>query len=131
MRHVIVATATVWILVGLVTAAALALTVALARAHGRRLERRMFEELGRRFEAPSPTPAGPDVELRITLDQLLEQRDILLEEFQDVQIQIQTLKSQRERRRRVVSVRNDAGTTADIIVLHHLDTDRERSERRR
>jgi hypothetical protein len=96
---------------GLVAAVVLAVTAALARAHGRRLERRMAAELGRRRDEhrPSPLeearePAGPDAELRITLDDLLTQRDHLLEEFQDVQSHIRILKREVERRRRLVVV---------------------------
>ena len=141
-----VATATAWILVGFAIAVALALTASVARAHGRRLERRMAAELGRRWDPsasvqPSPVagdaaaqptaPEGPDGDLQITLDQLLEQRDTLLEEFQDVQMQIQILKKETERRRRVVSVPDDDETTADIIVLRDPANDNERSMRRR
>jgi hypothetical protein len=71
----------------------------------------MAAELGRRRDdhRPSPLeaacdPADPDAELRITLDDLLEQRDRLLEEFQDVQSRIRTLKREVERRRRLVVV---------------------------
>lgn len=147
MVDVMAATAAAWITVGLVAAVALVVTVVLARAHGRRLERRMAAELGRRWDdhrpipqvpitevvdgSPIDTPTGPDAELRITLDQLLEQRDALLEEFQEVQAQIQIMKKEVERRRRVVPVPGDDETTADIIVLRDLARDEERSERGR
>jgi hypothetical protein len=147
MLDVMVATAAAWIVVGLVAAVALVATVALARAHGRRLERRMAAELGRRWDdhrpipqvpitgvvvgSPIDTPTGPDAELRITLDELLEQRDALLEEFQDVQARIQIMKKEAERRRRVVPVRGGDETTADIIVLRDPVGDEERSERGR
>jgi hypothetical protein len=147
MLDVMVATAAAWITVGLVAAVALVVTVALARAHGRRLERRMAAELGRRWDdhrpipqvpttwvvvgSPTDTPTGPDAELRITLDQLLEQRDALLEEFQDIQARIQIMKKEVERRRRVVPVHDDDESTADIIVLRDPADEEERSERGR
>lgn len=147
MLHVMVATATVWIAIALVATVALVLTAALASARGHRLERRMAAELGRRWnehrpfpQTPEPmaggetaaTPEGPDAELRITLDQLLEQRDALLEEFQDVQVQIQFLKKEVERRRRFVAVPADPHEpVADVIVLRDATSDDERQERRR
>lgn len=107
----------------------------------------MAAELGRRWDdhrpipqdpitgvvdgSPTDTPTGPEAELRITLDDLLEQRDALLEEFQDVQARIQVMKREVERRRRVVPVHDDNDTTADIIVLRDPVGDEERSERGR
>lgn len=107
----------------------------------------MAAELGRRWDdhrpipqvpitgvvvgSPIDTPTGPDAELRITLDELLEQRDALLEEFQDVQARIQIMKKEAERRRRVVPVHDDDETSADIIVLRDPVGDEERSERGR
>ena len=71
----------------------------------------MATELGRRRDDHRPPPleavcdpAGPDAELRITLDELLEQRDQLLEEFQDVQSRIRILKREVERQRRLAAV---------------------------
>ena len=147
MMNVVAATAARWITCGFVAAVALIVTVALARAHGRRLERRMAAELGRRWDDRRQIPqvpitvvvegssideaAGPEAELRITLDELLEQRDALLEEFQDVQAEIQVMKKEAERRRRVVPVRDGDETTADIIILRGPIADEERSERGR
>lgn len=144
MMDVVAATAVLWITCGFVAAVALVATVALARAHGRRLERRMAAELGRRWDdrrqipqvpitavvdgSSTDTVTEPDAELRITLDELLEQRDALLEEFQDVQAQIQIMKKEAERRRRVVSVRDGDETTADIILLRSPVADEERSQ---
>jgi hypothetical protein len=120
---------TFWVSLGLVAAVVLVVTSALARAHGRRLEHRMAAELGRRWDEHRPSqaaaasesagvggadPGGPDAELRITLDDLLGQRDRLLEEFQDVQTRIQILKKEVERRRRLMGVDDQA----DVIVLH-------------
>ena len=81
--------------------------------------------------SPIDTLTGPDAELRITLDHLLEQRDALLEEFQEVQMRIQAMKKEVERRRRVVPVHDDDETSADIIVLRDPTTDEKRSERGR
>jgi hypothetical protein len=125
MQHAMVASTTsLWVWTGLVAAVVLAATTVLARAHGRRLERRMAAELGRRWDEhrPSPPevacdPAGPDAELRITLVELLEQRDQLLEEFQDVQSRIRILKREVERRQRLVAVDDHA----DIITLHDAE----------
>jgi len=111
---------TLWIWIGLVAAVVLVTVSLLARARGRRLERRMAAELGRRWDEHRPSltdavlePAGdgnvaraedPDAGLRITLDELLGHRDALLEEFQEVQARIRILKKEVERRRRLVAV---------------------------
>ena len=113
-------TATFWVSIGLVAAVVLVTVCLLARARGRRLERRMAAELGRRRDEHRPSwtdvvlvPAGggdvagaedPDAGLRITLDELLGQRDELLEEFQEVQARIRILKKEVERRRHLVAV---------------------------
>ena len=152
MLSTMVASAIERIVVCLVAAVALAGTAALARAHGRRLERRMAAELGRRWGEPSSSrpdpspeavgtspsegPVDPDAELRITLDELLEQRDALLEEFQAVQSEIQTVKREVERRHPVIPVivpdDDEIGAReAEVIVLQNLSPDEERSERRR
>ena len=121
MPHVTaVPTATLWVSIGLVAAVVLVTVCLLARARGRRLERRMAAELGRRRDEHRPSwshgalvPAGggdvagaedPNAELRITLDDLLGQRDALLEEFQEVQARIRILKREVERRRHLVAV---------------------------
>lgn len=80
----------------------------------------MAAELGRRRDEHRPSwshgalvPAGggdvagaedPNAELRITLEDLLGQRDALLEEFQEVQARIRILKREVERRRHLVAV---------------------------
>jgi hypothetical protein len=124
MPHVTAApTATLWVSIGLVAAVVLVTVCLLARARGRRLERRMAAELGRRWDEHRPSwsdgvlvPAGggdvvggedPDAELRITLDDLLGQRDALLEEFQEVQARIRILKREVERRRHLAAVAAD------------------------
>jgi hypothetical protein len=121
MPHVTAApTATLWVSIGLVAAVVLVTVCLLARARGRRLERRMAAELGRSRDEHRPSwsnvvlvPAGggdvagaedPDAGLRITLDELLGQRDALLEEFQEIQARIRILKKEVERRRNLVAV---------------------------
>jgi hypothetical protein len=113
--------------IGLVAAAALVAVIVLSRAHGRRLERRMAAELGYRAATPlasiaesAPRPVGAqrtdrfreDPELRITLDELIEQRDRLLEVYQRVQDRIQEAQED-ERRRRPAP----AGPAPNVIVL--------------
>jgi hypothetical protein len=109
-----------WVSLGLVAAVVLVTVCLLARARGRRLERRMAAELGRRWDEHRPSwtdvvlvPAGDgdvagaedrDAGLRITLDELLGQRDALLEEFQEVQARIRILKNEMHRRRPFVPV---------------------------
>jgi hypothetical protein len=120
--------------IGLVAAVALATVTALSRARGRRLERRMAAELGRRSE-PSTAPSGAafwtvgaartddpdrrDPELRITLEELLEQRDHLLASFQQVQTRIHEMRME-ERRDRVVG----SGSLDNVVALR--DRRRER-----
>jgi hypothetical protein len=144
MVRVLVATATAWITVGFLAAAALVCTGALARAHGRRSERRKAATLTRRLTDRGPGPAGPhhaalarsasgvrgspETELRHTLDHLLEERDALLEEFQQVQTQIHATKRQVERRRRVVPMSDGDANMADVIVLRAPTVHEERSE---
>lgn len=112
--------ATLWVLIGLVAAVALVTVCLLARARGRRLERRMAAELGRHWDEHRPSWADgllvaagdgdvadaedSDAGLRITLDELLGQRDALLEEFQEVQARIRILKNEMARRRPFVPV---------------------------
>ena len=149
MLSTMVASAIERIVICLVAAVALAGTAALARAHGRRLERRMAAELGRRWgesgpSRPDPSPEAvgtspsegsedPDAELRITLDELLERRDALLEEFQAVQSEIQSVKREVERRRPVIPAilpdDDEIGPSeAEVIVLRNLAPDEERSQ---
>jgi hypothetical protein len=120
MPHVSAAQAALWVSIGLVAAVVLVTICLLARARGRRLERRMAAELGRRWDEHRPSwsdgvlvPAGdgdvagaegPDAGLRITLEELLGQRDALLEEFQEIQARIRILKREVERRRHLVAV---------------------------
>ena len=143
MVHVMVAAATAWIFIALVAVFALVATAAAARAQGRRLERRMVAELGRRWdqqmqrvparpqgdsrvgaEGPGDRPQA-DPELQITLEDLLSQRDVLLEEFQAVQAQIAMLKQRVDRRRPVMEVSEE-----NIIRLHDV-LPQEWAERRR
>jgi hypothetical protein len=139
---VMVGTATAWIVVAFVVVAALLLTAVIARAQGRRLERRMVAELGQRWYPPlpetvsvppddprsSPAPVRADDDLQITLEDLLSQRDVLLEEFQTVQQQITLLKKRVQRRRPVAAV---AGETDETVVLLHDVLPEEWAERRR
>jgi len=110
-----------WISLGLVLIVAVAM---LATARGRRLERRASAEGGRRWNDPAVKvheegpPEGADAELRVTLDELIAQRDLLLEEFQEVQARIQVLKREVERRHRLASMEEEA----DVIVLHDTET---------
>jgi hypothetical protein len=141
MLHVMVAAATAWIFIALAAALALVVTAAAARAQGRRLERRMVTELGRRWEQQQrtqPVPvktdttsasAGDDTapELQVTLEELLGQRDVLLEEFQTVQAQISVLKQRVARRRPVTAVVDDDET---VVQLHEVLPE-EWAERRR
>lgn len=153
MVNVMVATATAWIFIALAVAAALVLTAAAARAQGRRMERRMVAELGRRWDQSTPnapvnephTPsvaagaAGPtgagvepprgDADLQITLEELLGQRDLLLEEFQAVQAQISVLKKRVDKRRPVAAVARE-GQDESVIQLHDVLPE-EWAERRR
>jgi hypothetical protein len=146
MVHVMVAAATAWIFIALAAVLALVVTAAAARAQGRRLERRMVAELGKRWDqrvqsipvdvaAPTANVATagaetlrPDQELQITLEDLLSQRDVLLEEFQTVQAQISVLKKRVDRRRAVTAVADDADET--VIQLHDVLPE-EWAERRR
>ncbi len=144
MVRVVVATAAAWMTVGFLAAAALVCTAALARAHGRRSERRKAAALTRRLTDRRPGPAGPhhaaptgsargvqgrpETELRHTLDHLFEERDALLEEFQQVQTQIHATKRQVERRRRVVPMSDGDANMADVIVLRDPTAPEERSE---
>ncbi len=147
MVRVLVATAAAWITVGFLAGAALACTAVLARAHERRSERLAAAALSRRWTDRHPTPAvpfsdavagrgggvpgRPEAELKRTLDHLLEERDALLEEFQEVQTQIHTMKRQVERRRRVLALGDGDATMADVIVLREPTIHEERSERGR
>ena len=146
MLPVMVATATAWIFISFVVVAALLLTAVIARAQGRRLERRMVAELGRRWDQPVPTtvtlppddpfsapppglaPVRADDDLQITLEELLSQRDVLLEEFQTVQAQITMLKKRVQRRRPVAAV---ADQTDETVVQLHEVLPEEWAERRR
>jgi hypothetical protein len=154
MVRVMVATATTWIFIALAAAVALILTAAAARAQGRRLERRMVAELGRRWDqrvqafpvnvqgggsaaaegsAPAGTGGEPhrsDPDLQITLEELLSQRDVLLEEFQAVQAQISVLKKRVERDRPVVAVSDDNDDDEIVIQLNEVLPE-EWAERRR
>ena len=110
-----------WISLGLVLIVAVAM---IATARGRRLERRATAERGRRWTDPAAKvheqgpPDGADAELRVTLDDLIAQRDLLLEEFQEVQARIQVLKKEVERRGRLAAVEEEA----DVIVLHDTES---------
>ena len=138
MLHVMVAAVTAWIFIALAAAFVLALTAAAARAQGRHLERRMVAELGKRWDQrmqsipegsdlahtgtdASAVPAGEappsDPDLQITLEDLLGQRDVLLEEFQAVQAQIRVLKKRVDRRRPVVVVEDE---DEDVVRLHDV-----------
>jgi hypothetical protein len=153
MLHVMVAAATAWIFIAFAAVFACVATAAAARAQGRRLERRMVAELGRRWdqrmqnvpliapESPSSaaagaTPAGSDAgrapaadpDLRITLEDLLTQRDLLLEEFQEVQAQISVLKKRVERRKPIAAVADD--DDENVVRLHDVLPE-EWAERRR
>ncbi len=135
MVHVMVAAASAWIFIALAAVAVLVLTAIAARAQGRHMERRMVAELGRRWDQPKPTdamsqaedppatdkhvsadpaPHSPDADLQITLEGLLSQRVVLLEEFQAVQAQITTLKKRVERRRPAPVVEDE-----DETIVHH------------
>ena len=140
MLHVMVAAATAWIFIALAAALALVVTAAAARAQGRRLEHRMVAELGRRWDqqqqmqhmsenVPDAAPAVDDMapELQVTLEELLSQRDVLLEEFQAVQAQISMLKKRVERRRPVTAVADDD----EAVVQLHDVLPEEWAERRR
>ncbi len=107
---------------------AVVLTAWIARARGRRLERRMVAELGRRWEPMPERPPVDDADLQITLYELLGQRDELLEEFQAVQAQITVLKRRVERRRPVAAVADD---DEDTVVRLHEVLPEEWAERRR
>ncbi len=112
----------------LLAAAALAALVALSRAHGRQLERRLAMELGPPTMQPEAaaveTAQGyggggraeallrPDAELRITLEELLEQRDHLLEAVQRVQDRIHQVRAE-ERHGRP----SRHAATSNVIVL--------------
>lgn len=140
MLRVMGAAATAWIFIALAAALALVVTAAAARAQGRRLERRMVAELGRRWDQQQQTPPAPVTvpdtastaddmapELQVTLEELLSQRDVLLEEFQTVQAQISVLKKRVARRRPVAPVVDDDET---IVHLHEVLPE-EWAERRR
>jgi hypothetical protein len=100
-----------WLIASFVLAAVLILCVAMARAHGRRMEHRVAAELGRRWELQISTP--PDPELQITLDELLAQRNELLEQFQEVQEQIRELRTVEARRRLLYPVED----VSNVIML--------------
>lgn len=138
MLHVMVAAVTAWIFIALAAAFVLVLTAAAARAQGRRLERRMVAELGKRWDqrmqsipvgsavphADADAGTGPgaeappaDPDLQITLEDLLGQRDVLLEEFQAVQEQIRVLKKRVDRRRPVVAVEDE---DENVVRLHDV-----------
>jgi hypothetical protein len=128
MLHVMIAAVTSWVVIALVVVFALFVTAAAARAQGRRLERRMVAQLGRRWDhpvqedpavAPREAADGPraDPELQITLEELLGQRDVLLEEFQAVQAQITILKKRVDRRRPVAAVTEE---DENIVRLHDV-----------
>ena len=89
MLHDLMAATTAWVLLAVLATLGLVLAAAGARAHGRRLEQRMVAELGRRWDPPA---SEPDPELRITLENLLSQRDGLLEEFHSIQSEIDVVK---------------------------------------
>jgi hypothetical protein len=127
--------------IGLVAAAALAAVIALSRAHGRRLERRMAAELGPHEVTPTafapesaPTPIGAegidrfrrDPELRITLDELIEQRDHLLEVYQRVQDRIQRAQELEHRNGPAPQ-----GPPSNVIVLRDRAVRRHATPRRR
>ena len=145
MLPIMVATATAWIFISFAVVAALLLTAVIARAQGRRLERRMVAELGRRWDQPVPAtvslppddprgappalaPARADDDLQITLEELLSQRDVLLEEFQTVQAQITVLKKRVQRRRPVAAVADQRDES--VVHLHEVLPE-EWAERRR
>ena len=138
MLHVMIAAVTSWVVIALAVVFALFATAAAARAQGRRLERRMVSQLGRRWDhavqedpaaAPREAVDGPpaDPDLQITLEELLGQRDVLLEEFQAVQAQITMLKKRVDRRRPVAAVTEE---DENVIRLHDVLPE-EWAERRR
>jgi hypothetical protein len=128
MVRVMVAAASAWLMTAVAIVAAVLVTAAVARARGRRLERRMLAELGARWEPMTERPPVEDGDLRISLEELLTERDALLEEFQAVQAQITVLKRRAERRRPVAAVADDG---ADPVIQLHEVLPEEWAERRR
>jgi hypothetical protein len=138
MLHVMIAAVTSWVVIAFAVVFAMFLTATAARAQGRRLERRMVAQLGRRWDHEmDETPAIPhpdadggsraDPDLQITLEELLGQRDVLLEEFQAVQAQITMLKKRVDRRRPVAAVPEE---DENVVKLHDVLPE-EWAERRR
>ena len=128
MLEVMVAAAGVWLALAVAILAVVLAIAAIARTRGRRLQSDMVRELGRRWEPmPEQAPAH-DGELSITLEELLSQRDELLEEFQAVQAQITVLKRRVERRRPVTALPRD--DEESVVRLHEVLPE-EWAERRR
>jgi hypothetical protein len=128
MLEVMVAAAGVWLALAVAILAVVLATAAIARTRGRRLQRDMVRELGRRWEPMPEQPPANDGDLRITLEELLSQRDELLEEFQAVQAQITVLKRRVERRKPVAAVPGDDDES--VVRLHEVLPE-EWAERRR
>jgi hypothetical protein len=127
MLEVMVAAAGVWLALAVAILAVILAMAAIARTRGRRLQHDMVQKLGRRWEPVPESPAN-DGDLRITLDELLSQRDELLEEFQAVQAQITVLKRRVDRRKPVAVLPRDDDES--VIRLHEVLPE-EWAERRR
>ena len=117
---------TVWILCAASAAVALAWTAAVAYARGRRLERRMAEELDERWEELSHRSAGAEsrsallewrvVELQNQLSDLLAQRDRVVDEMVAVRDRTSELQHLVDQRNQDLIRRQEAERTGLVVV---------------
>jgi hypothetical protein len=132
-------TTTLAILISLSAAAALAWAAAIAFARGRRLERRMAEELDARWDAQSRHNAGVEgrnklleyrtAELQTKLDEMSTKRDALVEEVRAVRKRTSELQNiAHEQRETILRLTGGEPSKEDLIVVPEAPEDSEAVE---
>jgi chromosome segregation ATPase len=122
----------IWIIAGLSASAALAMVSAVAYARGRRLERRMAEELDARWEEISQRDAGTAAqgqlvqwriaELQSSLEDLIRRRDATLEEMKEMRARTERLQAVARRQRDALTELTNAISTP-VVDLPEVDED--------
>jgi hypothetical protein len=105
-----------WFVISVLATAVLAAAGAYALARGRRLERKMATELGGRWEQDGSSLL--DAELNISLEQLLDERDTLMQEFRQVQDQIRQVRTDDAIRGRIATM----GDTSNVVPLRERES---------
>jgi septal ring factor EnvC (AmiA/AmiB activator) len=122
----------IWIIAGLSASAALAMVSAVAYARGRRLERRMAEELDARWEEISQRDAGTAAqgqlvqwriaELQSSLEDLIRRRDETLQEMEEMRARTQRLQEvARQQRDALTELTNSM--SSPVVDLPEVDED--------